>query len=345
MTILKTGVSGLGRIGWSYHLPEIAKHEGFSLTAVTDASPERLAEAEQSYGINAYEDFKEMVDREALDLVVIASPTIFHMEQAIYAMEHGVDVFLEKPMAGSLDEVDAIIHVMKKYGRRLIVYQPHRTTPEYQAVKSIIESNKLGPIYMIKRGSSQYSRRNDWQSMKKYGGGMLNNYGAHYIDQTLCLAGSSARNISCSLKKIASLGDADDVVKLVIETDNDITLDIDINMASAVELAPWILLGQYGSAVMKHTNNGDLFNVRFIKKDELLDLSVNQELVAPGRSYGNEDHLIWHEETIQIADFKPIDFYEQCRNYFALGEPSFIPVEDTREVMRVIEECRKNDVN
>jgi len=84
---------------------------------------------------------------------------------------------------------------------------------------------------MIKYARSSYIRRNDWQTQKRYGGGMLNNYGAHAIDQLLYITGSKAADISCRLRRIATLGDADDVVKAVIETDNGIILDIDINMA------------------------------------------------------------------------------------------------------------------
>jgi predicted dehydrogenase len=343
MRVLKTAVVGLGRIGWSYHCKQIAAHEGFELTAVADRSPERLAEAEQTYGAVAYTDFDAMLEKEALDLVVIASPTIFHREQAIRAMERGLDVFLEKPMAGDLEEADAIVRAMNKNGRKVMVYQPHRTTPEFLAAKHIVESGKLGPVYMIKRGWSNYVRRNDWQSLKQYGGGMLNNYGTHFIDQTLSLAGSKARTISGSLKRIASLGDADDVVKLVIETENDVTLDIDINMATAVPLPPWALLGQYGSASMERTERGEEFVVRYLKPEELPALDINTQLAAPGRQYDNGDRLTWYEERFAVNDFQPIDFYEQCYRYFALGEAPFVSVEETREVMRIIQECRAGE--
>lgn len=341
MKQLKVAVSGLGRIGWAYHIPQIRKQEGFILTAVADASAERLAEAEQSFGVNTYSDFKQMIQTEELDLVVIASPTIFHMEQAVFAMEHGVDVLLEKPMAGSLDEADTIIATMKKLGRKLMVFQPHRTKPEFLAAKNIIDRNLLGPVYMIKRSDSRYFRRNDWQSLTKYGGGMLNNSGSHYIDQLISLAGSSAKSIASTLKTVASMGDADDVVKMLIETENGITLDLDINQAASIPLPTWILLGKYGAAALEQTDQGPVFRVRYLKEEELPELGVNEELAAPGRTYGNEDQLIWHEEMVRVNDFEEIDFYEKCLDYYVKDENPFVPVEETREVMRIIEECRK----
>lgn len=75
---MKTALIGLGRIGWQYHLPQIVKHEGFELAAVVDTNPERLREAEVAYGIRGYADAAEMLVKEAPELVVVASPTVFH---------------------------------------------------------------------------------------------------------------------------------------------------------------------------------------------------------------------------------------------------------------------------
>lgn len=344
MKILRTAVIGLGRIGWYYHIPAIMKNEGFCFVSAADASTDRLKEAAQKYDISVYSDYKQMLDKEKIDLVVIASPTVFHMEQAVHAMGKGVNVILEKPMACDLEEADSIIGVMKRNGRKLMVYQPHRTTPEIRAIKSVICSNIIGRVYMVKRACSNYFRRNDWQSQKKYSGGMLNNYGAHYIDQTLYLIGSSAKNISCCLKKIVSLGDADDVVKIIIGTNSNAILDIDINMASPVQLAPWIILGEYGSITIERANDVSLIAVKYLKREEIPELQLNTSLAAPGRIYDNNDILTWHEKKIEIDDFEPVDFYQECYSYFALGGQSFVPVEETREVMRIISECKRNSV-
>lgn len=338
MKILRTAISGLGRIGWQYHLPEIAGHDGFELVAAADPLPERLAEVKERYGIRGYADFGELLAQEALDLMVIASPTVFHAPQAIAAFEQGVDVFLDKPMAPCLAAADSIIDSMQKHGRKLMLYQPVRATPEFLAVKAIIGRGLIGDPYMIKRAESGYDRRNDWQALKKYGGGMLNNYGAHYLDALLSLAGSQAVRISCSLRKIASLGDADDVVKALIETANGIILDMDINMAAAFRLPKWMILGDKGS--IKLDDDGSLV-VRCLDAGALPGSACKEELAATGRLYGNQDKPDWLEEKVAVADFQPIDYYDQCYAYYALGEKPFVPVAETREVMRVIEECRK----
>lgn len=342
MKKLKTAVAGLGRIGWHYHLPAVRNHPGFELVAVADPLEERLAEAGESCGVAGYRTVDELLAQETVDLLVIASPTPYHAEQAVACFAQGVDVLMEKPLARSLAEADDIIDSMKRYRRKMMVYQPHRLTPEFQAVKRLIAGGALGDIYMIKRACSAFHRRNDWQAFQRHGGGMLNNYGAHFIDQLLHLTGSTVGKVTCCLRKIASRGDADDVVKAVFETENGILLDLDINMASAFAVPPWYVMGSLGTAVYREQADGaGVFHLKYLAGAIVPDLSVQSAMAATGRSYDNFDALNWQEEQLDVSQFERIDFYDRCHDYFALDKPPLVPVDETREVMRVLDECRK----
>jgi predicted dehydrogenase len=182
---LRTVVVGLGRIGWQFHLPQIARHDGFDLAAVVDPLDERRQEADAEYRVPGYTDLQSCVEDMAVDLVVLASPTPMHAEHAETAFAAGSDVFCDKPMA-----------------------------PDLAAACST-------------------------------------NYGVHLIDACLHVARAPAAKITCHLRTIASLGDADDVVKALIETENSVLLDIDINMASAQPMLPrWHVVGRHGSLVL-----------------------------------------------------------------------------------------------
>ena len=196
--ILRTAVSGLGRIAWDFHLPQLCAHDGFHPVAVVDPCRERLAEAQARFGVSAlYTNFEPMLEELHPDLVVIASPTIFHADQAIRAMRAGCDVFCDKPLALSSAEAEAMFRTARETGRKLMTYQPHRLNGEARAVRAILDSGKLGPLYLIERHLSNYARRNDWQAFRKNGGGMLLNYGSHYIDQLLYLTGSRVGHVRC----------------------------------------------------------------------------------------------------------------------------------------------------
>jgi len=338
---LRTAVIGLGRIGWQFHLPQIAKHAGFDLVAVVDPLADRRREAQASYATNAYADCDALFAAESLDFVVIASPTNFHADQAIAAFAQGCDVFCDKPMAPTLPEAERMAAAARAAGRKLMIYQPHRARVETVALRAVLEQGLIGPVYMMKRGRSAFIRRNDWQAFTQHGGGMLNNYGAHYIDQLLYLAGSPARRVTCALRTIASLGDAEDVVKAVIETESGTILDIDINMAAAQPLQPWHILGAYGSITLDE--NGEAWRIRYYDPELLGAGVIHENLAAPQRRHGNVDEEItWQETTIPLADFEPVDFYAQCYAFYALDRPPFVPLEETLALMRVLDACRKD---
>ena len=202
MKQLRTVVVGLGRIGWQFHLPQIARHDGFDLAAVVDPLDERRQEADAEYRVPGYTDLQSCVEDMAVDLVVLASPTPMHA-------------------------------AAQRHERRLMIYQPERGSREVVCLQSILAQGLIGEVYLIKHTRTMYTRRNDWQAWRRFGGGMLNNIGAHLIDACLHVARAPAAKITCHLRTIASLGDADDVVKALIETENGVLLDIDINMASA----------------------------------------------------------------------------------------------------------------
>lgn len=339
-SVLKTAVLGLGRIAWSFHIPQIICHPGFKLAAVVDPLPERLREAADKFSPGAcFTTCDEMYIRLKPDLVVIASPTKFHKQQVLQAFEHGCDVFCDKPLSLSLEETDEIIGAMNKYGRKLMVYQSHRVTQEASAIKSILSEGLLGKIYLIRHSVASFNRRSDWQAFKKNGGGMLNNSGSHFIDQLLYLNQSKVSKISCELRAVATLGDADDVVKAVITAENGVIMDLDINMAAAHEVSPWYIAGSCGAAVFDPESKE--WNLRYFEPAELTRINPQEGFAAANRSYFNGETIPWKTKVISNKDFPEIDFYEKCLEYFAGGLPPFVPVSETREVMRVISECRR----
>jgi len=349
MKTLRTALVGMGRIGWDFHAPEIQRHAGFELVAVVDPLPERLAESRERFGVAGYSDYEEMLDSVSPDLVVIASPTLFHVEQTLTAFERGVDVFCDKPLAPDLSETDRVIAAMKAHGRKLMVFQPYRARPEVIALRDLIAQGTVGPVFMVKYFEGMYRRRNDWQAFKKFGGGMLNNFAAHSVDALLHLVASPARRVTCALRRIVSLGDAEDVVKMIIETENDVILDMDINMASARTREKWHVFGKYGEIVLEEIEEyeGDEINpaeqilhMRYFDPKKLMQISVSEELAAPERRYGTGEIIPWQERQVCAGDYPPIDFYQKCYEYFAQDAPPFVPIEETREVMRVLEICR-----
>ena len=339
MKKLNVGLVGLGRAGWTHHAPHIGDHPGFIFTAAADPMAERRAEAERDFKVRTYADYFEMLAKEKLDLVVIASPTHLHKAQAIAAFEKKIDVFCDKPLAPTLADADELIAAMKRTGRKLMVFQPHRIGSDVQTARKIIDSGVLGPIFVFKRAISGYVRRNDWQAQSKYGGGMVNNYGAHMVDQFTYLFGQKVSTIDCHLRRIATLGDAEDVFKAFFQLESGLLVDLDINTATAISVQPWLICGQYGAAALNE--KGDGFRVRYFRPEEAPKAELQEGLAASNRSYDSAPPLPWREEEHLFKDMPASSFYKACYEFYGEGKPPLVPIEQTREVMRILEECRK----
>lgn len=336
---LRTMVVGLGRIGWEFHAPAVSRHEGFQFVAVVDPATERRDEARMRFGVQGFAEYPAAFDAVKPDLVVIASPTPFHAEQAIAAMQGGADVFCDKPVAMDLAQTDRMVTVMRQTGRKLMVYQPHRGRAYTVAMRSLLARNLIGPVYMMKRGVASYVRRNDWQAFTKYGGGMLNNYGAHYLDQLLYVAQDRPRRAAAHLRAIATLGDADDVVKVVVETERGLILDLDINTATTAALPEWIAMGKYGSIEFRPAEKR--FRIVSCDAAALAPGAASEGLAAADRKYPGNAKIAWREEFVPLSDYADVDFYQKVYEYVALDQPAFVPIDETRTLMALLDDCRR----
>ena len=343
MKELKVAVVGLGRIGWQVHLPEIAKNDKYDLRAVVDVNEERIREAEDEYKTKGYTDLKNMLDSEELDLVIIASPTHLHREQCELCFAQGVDVFLDKPMAPTLEDSIKIAEAAKNYGRKIMVYQPHRAVPAVSVLRRIIDEGKIGPVYMMKRAQSSYIRRHDWQAIRRFGGGMINNYGAHFIDQMIYLANEDVESIYCTSHKIATLGDAEDVVKAVLTTKSGVTIDIDINNATSHMITPWMIFGKYGTVIAEGPSDSqtDNFIVKYYDPADMPEVTLDESLTAEGRRYNNDVPVPWKTEVVPVKPEDAVIFYDKVYDFFALDEKPFVSVEETIRVMTLLDEAHR----
>ncbi len=156
---IKVGIIGTGWIAEA-HLKAYQQCPDVQFVGMADLVPGK-AEAfcdqfgVDKTGINFYNSHKELIDNEDLDCVSVCTYNATHAECTIYALEHGVNVLLEKPMCVTLEEAIAICKAEKASGKILSIgFQP-RFDPNMQMVKKIVESGELGEIYYIQTGGGR----------------------------------------------------------------------------------------------------------------------------------------------------------------------------------------------
>ena len=343
MKTIKIAVVGLGRVGWDTHIPQIlSKPDKFDLTAVVDLSKERLEEAKERFNVNCYQDIPSMIAEDKPDLVVIASPTHLHYEHACAAMRLGCDVFVDKPIAQDYETACAIAECAKQTNRKLMVFQPVRAKAATNQLIDIIASGKIGPLKSIRFTRMNYNRRCDWQSFKKFGGGMLTNYGAHHIDQMLYMVKDKVKELYCATDVVATVGDADDVARIFMKTESGIKLDVDINQAAAISDTEWSIYGQYGAIRDEVTLEGKRqFHLRYYDSNSVPVPKPSENLAAAGRKYNQDIPLPWVDEFVLFSEQYAIDFYNKVYEYFGENKDPFVPVEETLYLMKIIQRCHE----
>ena len=153
--MLNTAVIGLGGLGKLHLNNLLSLKDDINLVALCDVEPDKLSKAQDTNQgvqetkvdlshINFYTKAEEMLEKEDLDLVVIALPTYLHAKYAIMALESGAHVFSEKPMARTSEEAAKMIETAERLGKKLMIGQCLRFNNACKALKHYYENGELG---------------------------------------------------------------------------------------------------------------------------------------------------------------------------------------------------------
>ena len=194
---LRVGLLAYGAIGHE-HNQAVAATEGLTLTAVCDTNPERIAAAQElAPEIAAFGDATLMLDSGLIDIVVISTPPNSHYSWAKEALQRGIHVVLEKPMALTAAECDELIALAAEKNLTLVVYQNRRFDRDFVTMRRLIESGAIGEPFAYESFVGGYSRPCDyWHSMSDVSGGAIFDWGSHYLDQILNLFPQKVAHVS-----------------------------------------------------------------------------------------------------------------------------------------------------
>ena len=217
--------------------------------ALTDLSPERTQLMGDRLGVGAehrYRDWEKMLADEELDLVHICTPHHLHQTQALAAMEAGAHVFLEKPIAMSLEEVDRMIEVSEKTGRKMTVGHNQLFSAAHRAAMEQIRSGSIGEVFLIRTesfgGSHVVGRGIDqqWRTQAAAGGGgpLIDN-GYHEVYKAVEYAGSPAVRVFARIGRHVQDIEVEDTALVLIEHKSGATTSLQVGwsvMAGAVRV-------------------------------------------------------------------------------------------------------------
>ena len=196
-TPLHVGLIGCGKVG-QIHAAALKQLSDVEFVAACDTSAERAEVFAAKYGARPFTDLGTMLREGEVEAVVIGTPHPLHAAAAIQAAEAGVHVLVEKPMAASLADCDAMIAASRKAGVVLSVISQRRFFEPVLRMKAAIEAGKIGtPILGVYQMYSwrdpSYYRSDPWRGRwDTEGGGVLVNQSPHQFDILLWLMGPVA---------------------------------------------------------------------------------------------------------------------------------------------------------
>ena len=183
MNELKVGVIGCGYTG-KLHAEAYQKVQGVKLVSAADSDTARVSSF--NFGVRRYTDYRELLESD-VDAVSICLPTYLHHDVAVAALERGKHVFLEKPIAVTMEEARAMLRASRASQRTLFVGMTHRFYPELREAKKLVEDGAIGDIIALNDSILEhfgFLQSPPWYLDKNLaGGGVALTSGIHLVDR------------------------------------------------------------------------------------------------------------------------------------------------------------------
>ena len=335
---LAVGIVGLGRSGWNIHAKTLAQMPGrFRIAAVCDPETTRREEAREVYGCAVFETFEQLIAAGGLDLVVVASPNHLHTDHSIAALAEGCHVVCEKPFALSIEDADRAIAAAEQYDRVLSPFQHRRYEDHFLKVQQLIASGELGQIVHVRLTWHQFTRRWDWQTLSRFGGGLLNNNGSHLLDHALQLLPADAEpEVFADLQRVLSLGDTEDHVKIVLRSPGQPTIEVELSNACAFPQDRYLIMGSRGGL----RGNPDRLEWRTVDFADLPEREL-ETAAATGRQYST-DQITWQQHAWTPAPDEPgayRRYYDDLYQTIVAGKPLVIDGPSVRRLILTLREA------
>ena len=178
------------------HANALSTTQGLSLVGFYDIDPSRVKQAVTDFpSAKGYGSLEELITDEDVYGAVVVTPHSTHRDIVVKLLEAGKAVVCEKPLSLTAKEADEMIEASRRSGAPFTVFQNRRWDGDYLTVKSAVESGILGDVFLYESTVQGYGEPVGWRREKKYGGGMLYDWGAHLIDQALQLVKSKLLSV------------------------------------------------------------------------------------------------------------------------------------------------------
>ena len=317
---LKLGI--IGTSGWTerMYFNNLAGRDDVEIAAICGRSPGPLAKMASKHGIKAtYTDYRQMISEAGLDAVVVAAPDDQHLEMTLAAIDRGLHVLCEKPLANNAADAQRMLDAAEARGITHMVLFTWRWQPHFQFLKAMVDEGTFGTVYRAQFSFlTGFARGNDyaWRHDPKRANGIVGDLGSHMIDMGRWLFGEIAAvsatlgtSISRAHIKGHESGSGNDSAHLSLNFASGAFGEVDISAVahSADMLVKQIVRieGEKATLELEHIFFGERsgVSIRIMRADE----EVIRDLPVPVRYYGASDPSdlldVYKKERVGVLDF------------------------------------------
>ena len=318
MKIYQIAILGCGKVA-HLHAKAVRNLPNANLVAVWSRTPESAGKFAATYGAKPYGDIQTMIRENNIDLAIICNPHPFHKDVAIEVARAGVHALVEKPLASTLEDCDAIIDECRLAGVRLGVVSQRRWYAPVQRIRKAIDDNKigipaLGMVIMLGWRDKAYYDSDPWRgTWDMEGGGVLVNQAPHQLDILLWLMGEVDEVYGLWRNLNHPYIEVDDTALAIVKFKNGAIGNIFVSNSQKPGIYGKVHIhGSNGASVGVQTDGGAMF---IAGMSSVLEPPVNDLWTIPGeeqllKDWVNEDSRFFEsiDPTVyymerQIEDF------------------------------------------
>ncbi len=337
---IRLGIIGFGGMG--KHHAKNAPKGGVKVEAACDILPERVEEAKQE-GIKGYHSVQELLADSEVNTVILTVPNHLHKEMAIKAAAAGKHVITEKPAALNVAELDEMEEACKKAGVCFTAHQNRRWDKDMLTIKHAYDNGTLGKIFTIEsKLHSGNGYMHEWHLYKKYGGGMMYDWGVHLIDQILfMMPDAKIKSLYADVKNVLH-EEVDDYFKIIMKLDNGVTVHIELSTYILKYQPRWLAGGDKGTMIVENLGGGKGAIYRTGKMLEKLPPQITETEAGPTRQFAPVPPGGIVEEPLPKIESDVLEFYRNFKDVINGQGELLVKIPTVRRVLTVMEAVKRS---
>ncbi len=276
--MLKVGVIGAGSFGKN-HVRVYSDLDNVELVAVADPDIKHLNKCKKA-GANCYLDYKEMLEKEELDIVSLVVPTKLHHKLALEVINAGMNLFVEKPIASSVEEAKEIIDAAKRKGVKLSVGHIERFNPAIIELKKRLDAGELGRIYRV-----SVSRLGPFPTRIR-DVGVVVDLAVHDLDIVRYLVGEDVESLYAKTEKNIHTSH-EDIVTAILTFKDKTVCNLNIDWLTPAKVRKLYIAGEKGQFVVDYLKQ----NLSF-QENSFLENNISYSDIMRGVSVGR--HILFN---------------------------------------------------